>query len=89
MSEDGGRRKGQGTVDDAEVGMANAAVANANENLARTRIVDLDPFDDVQSLAGLGEYRRPHRSHGLAFAGGSTRITLRMLNSSTPQSPSS
>src|SRR5882757_7676205 len=89
MTEDGGRRKRQGTVDDAEIGMTNATMTNANENLAGTGIVDLDPLDDVQCPARLGEYCRPHRSHGLASAGCSTRITRRMLNSSIPQSPSS
>src|SRR5260221_13186198 len=86
MSEDGGRRERHGTVDDAEIGMTNAAVTNANKNLAGAWIVDLDPFDDVQSPARLGENRRPHRSHGLAPAGYSTRLTLRKLNSSIPQS---
>src|SRR5258708_3088901 len=49
MSEDGGRRERHGTVDDAEIGMTNAAVPNANKNLAGAWIVDLDPFDHVQS----------------------------------------
>jgi hypothetical protein len=41
MSEDGWRWKRQGTVDDAEIGMTNATMTNANENLTATGIVDL------------------------------------------------
>jgi hypothetical protein len=89
MSKDGRHRERQGTVDDAEIGMTNATVTNADKNLAGARIVDLDSLDDIESPARLGENRRPHRSHGLASAGCSTRMTLRMLNSSIPQSPSS
>src|SRR6202040_2304034 len=55
MSKDGGRRERHATIDDAEIGMTDATVTNATENLAGARIIDLDPFDDVQSPAGLGE----------------------------------